>query len=254
MLAAVARALVNKGSMLGALNRPQEAIAACDEVVGRFGQSDTPAMLESVARALVNKGAALGALNRPQDAIAAYDEVVRRFGQSDTPAMLESVARALMNKGAALGALNRPQDAIVAYDEVIRRFGKSDFPTPHVGVFVEEALLGKAIAVILLGGDRSAVEPDIEEALSLLPKATLLSRKSIRALMELSVALGPQRMCELIQESPSVDLLSSLTTALERELGREPRVSQEVNEVAQDIHRQLEELKAERRTHGPPRA
>ena len=66
------------------------------------------------------------------------------------------------------------------------------------------------------------------------------------ALMDLSVALGPQRMRELIQASPSPHLLLPLTTALERELGLEPRVAREVEEVARDIQRTLAELTANR--------
>ena len=100
----VAKALVNKGTVLGELNRSQDALEACAEVVRRFGKSETPALLERVASALVNRGATLVALNRPQDALEAYDEVVRRFGKSETPALLVSVATALVNRGAALGS------------------------------------------------------------------------------------------------------------------------------------------------------
>ena len=80
------QAHVDKGAALGALNRPQDALEACDEVVRRFGESETPAFLKRVASALVNRGAALGALNRPQEALESCDEVVRRFGKSETPA------------------------------------------------------------------------------------------------------------------------------------------------------------------------
>ena len=100
----VATALVNKGAVLGALNRPQDTLEAYDEVIRRFGKSETPALLERVAAALVNKGAVLGDLNRPQDALEACDEVIRRFGKSDSPALLEGVATALGNRGAALSA------------------------------------------------------------------------------------------------------------------------------------------------------
>ena len=59
------------------------------------------------------------------------------------------------------------------------------------------------------------------------------------ALIGFSVDLGLQRMRELIQTSPSAHLLLPLTTALERELGDEPRVAREVDEVAQDIQQTL---------------
>ena len=54
-------------------------------MVRRFGESETPALLERVAFALVNRGAVLGDLNRPQDALEACDEVVRRFGEERDP-------------------------------------------------------------------------------------------------------------------------------------------------------------------------
>ena len=64
--------------------------------------------------------------------------------------------------------------------------------------------------------------------------------------MDVSVDLGPARMRELIQASPSANLLLPLTTALERELGLEPRVAREVEEVAQDIRRELAKLREAR--------
>ena len=279
----VAASLANKGAVLGVLNRPQDALGAYDEVVLRFGESEIPAVLVWVAASLASRGAVLVALNRPQDALEAYDEVIRRFGESETPALLERVASALVNKGAVLRALNRPQDALEAYEEVVRRFGESD--SPVLSVEVKEALLRRAdieiknrqyekvvetagrvinrrhrgspeqqlrghvirAKALLAGGDRSACEHAVEAVLALLPELGFISREGIMALMGFSVDLGPQRMRELIQTSPSAPLLLPLTTALERELGHEPRVAREVDEVAQDIQKTLATLKASRR-------
>ncbi len=280
ILERVASALVNKGAVLVDLYRPQDALEACNEVVHRFGESETPALLEQVASALVNRGAVLVALNRPQDALEASDEVVRRFGKSETPAILERVATALGNRGAVLVALNRPQDALEASDEVVRRFGESD---SSFSVEVKEALLRRAdieiktrqyekavetagrvinsrhrgspeqqlrghvirAKALLAGGGRSAGEHAVETVLTLLPELGSISREGLMALMDFSVDLGPQRMRELIQTSPSAPLLLPLTTALERELGHEPRVAREVDEVAQDIQRTLADRKSE---------
>ena len=281
----IAKGFVNKGIALEELDRREDALGAYDEVVRRYGESEAPVLLEPVASALMNKGAVLYALHRPEDALAVCDEVVRRFGKSDVPTLLESVASALMNKGAAFHALSRPQDALDAYDEVVRRFGDSEAPalTMNVGV----ALLGRADieirgrqhekaaetatrvieqpggapeqrfqghvirarAILASGGDRSASEPDVEAVLALLPELDPIPREALMALMDFSVALGPQRMCELIQASPSPHLLLPLTTALEWELGLEPRVAREVEEVAQDIQRKLAELKANHTRH-----
>ena len=46
---------------------------------------------------------------------------------------------------------------------------------------------------------------------------------------------------ELIVASPASSMLFPLTTALERELGLETRVAKEVEEVAEDSQRDLEE-------------
>ena len=137
-------------------NGAEETVAAYDEVIRRFGESEIPAVLEWVAKALVNKGAALGALNRPQDALEACDEVVHRFGESDTPTFLESVATALVNRGVPLGALNRLQDVLEACDEVVRRFGESD--TPALLESVATALVNKGIAFDALNRPQDALE------------------------------------------------------------------------------------------------
>ena len=95
----------------------------------------------------------------------------------------------------------------------------------------------------LAGGDPSICERDIEAMLEILPKLDPFSREHLDALEELGIEIGAERMRELIQASPAAGLLLPLTTALERELGMEPRVAQEVEEVAKDIRRDLERLR-----------
>jgi TolA-binding protein len=47
----VAKALVNKGVVLGALKRIEDASGVYDEVVRRFGDATEPALREQVAKA-----------------------------------------------------------------------------------------------------------------------------------------------------------------------------------------------------------
>ena len=286
LLEQVAKALVNKGGTLGTLNRPEEALTACDEVLRRFGKSRTPALLETVATALVNKGMTLCTLNRPEEALTAYDEVLRRFGESETPALLEQAAKALVNKGMTLCTLDRLEEALTIYDEVVRRFGESEYRT--LRMWTETALLNKAglelasqrydsaietvdraldqhfasspenrwwghlirAEAVLASGDPSACEQDVTAILAALPGlGTLPVVRSLDTLMAFSIEIGPARMRELVRASPAADLLLPLTTALEREMGLEPRVAREVEEVAEDIRRNLAKLK-EARTDG----
>jgi tetratricopeptide (TPR) repeat protein len=119
-------ALSQKGYALGQLNRHEDAIAAYDDVITRYGGRNAPALQKVVAMALVNKGAGLNKLNRHEDAMAAYDDVIARYGGSDTPALQEKVAGALVNRGLNLFTLNRHEDAVAAFDDVIARYGGSD--------------------------------------------------------------------------------------------------------------------------------
>ena len=245
LLEPTVKALVNKGATLHALNRQDEALAACDEVLRRFGDSDSdaPEVIGSAAKALANRGVVLGALNRRGEALAVCDEVLRRFGDSNAPEVIGSVAKALVNKSIVLGALNRRGEALVACDEVLRRFGDSD--VPELLWEVATAIVNKSVGLAELS---QPVEPrDIAALLTILPKLNS-PESAIRALMRFSVDHSPERMRELIQASPAAELLRPLTTALEREMGLDPRVPEEVSEVAEDIRRDLAEMREARRT------
>ena len=279
LLESVALAIFGKGCALDDLDRSEDALVTYDEVIRRLGDSKTPALLEAVARSLVSKGVILDRLNRPEDALVACDEVMRRFGDSEMPALLEAVARSLVSKGIILDRLNRPEDALATCDEVVRRFGDSE--SPAFRMVTECALLIKADSEIecrrykaaiesagrvidmchtesseirwlaylsraratLASGDLSASGRDIAAILTILPNLDSLPKERLDALMAFSIEIGPERMVELIQVSPSANLLLPLTTALEQELGHEPRVALEVAEVAEDIRKDLARLR-----------
>ena len=272
-------ACVIRGSVLLWLNRTEDALADFEKVVESFGKGKIRGNLQAPVMAFVLKGLALHQLSRTTDALMAYDETVRRFGKFETPTVLPWVAKALFNKGALLDEMNRPHDALAAYDEVVRRFGENE--APSLRWWAENALLGRAeielrsrryeaaaktagkvlvqlqpespvkrvrgyvirAKATLAGGDGSAFECDVEAVLLTLPEIGSLPKHSLDALMFFSVALGLEHMCELIKASPSASLLLPLTTALELELGLEPRVAQEVMEVAEDIRRDLAKLR-----------
>ena len=282
LLECVATALVDKGFVLRDLDRPEERLAIYDEVVRRFGESEAPALLKEVATALLGKGVVLRALNRPGEALAVYDEVVRRFGESEAPALFQGVAAALVGKGAALYTLIGPEEALAVFDETVRRFGESE--SSDCRSWAGTALLRKAEVELELrrykaavetagraleprrmasrenrlqghllraraireSGGPAACEQDIEAALAILPELGSLPKEALDALVSFSAALGPERMLELVSASPSADILLPLTTALERELGMEPRVAREVEEVAEDIRRDLAKLREAR--------
>ena len=239
-------ALMGKAIALVTLNQLHDALAAFNQVIERFAKSKTPPVLSSVAMAFALRGSVLNRLKRPHEALAACDQATEHIGQSDIPGIVQPIAVALKNRGIAFKTLNRPDDALATYYDAASRLGKNDFRTTQIGVLAIEALIERA-TVAVVAGDRPACERDLREALSVLADAApLCSNETLMALIELSVDLGPRRMSELIRESPSEDFLLPLATALEREIGNEPRVAQEVDEVAHDILRQLKKIREDR--------
>ena len=242
LLEAGAKALLCKGITLAELGRPNEALTAYEEVLRRFGERETPALLADVAQALVNKGTTLGILERPVEALATFEEALRLFRGDDVQLQLEQ-ARALVNKGVVLLSLNRPEEALAANEEIVSRFGESGMPA--VIERVVRALITKGVLLRARGRPEAALAA-CEEAMSRLGGEALPPKAEsalVVTLMGVSVDLGPAAVRDVIQASPIANLLLPLATALEQEMGLEPRVALEVEEVAGDIRRRLATLK-----------
>ena len=279
LLVSVALAMERKGAALRLLNRVDEAVAAWSALVDRFGESGESMIVEQVATALENQAVALLGLDRLEEVLAVSDEVVRRFGGSEAPEIQDSVAVALVNRGAALHGLKRVEEALEVWGEVERRFGTST--SRKACNMARAALLAKAIYELESGQARAAIAsadrvflhkstgspdvdcyaymvrvraflverevpecvPDVQALLATLPRLRGFPKEILKLLLVTAIELGPEKMRDLIQASPAADLLLPLTTALEKELGLEPRVAKEVEEVAEDILRDLEELR-----------
>ena len=273
--------LVNKAFALALLDRHEEALAACNEVVERFGAGGTQEQAGAVSKALLRKGATLGGLGRHQEMLSVCDEIVKRFGESDVPEVCGVVAGALVNKSTALVGLGRMAEALAAVDDVVRRYSGSDVPVLRDRV--EMALLTRAEICLVEGktgeageaaervlardgtgspanlfrghfvqanirlneGNRTGSEADIEAMLMLVSSLGSLPGEVVGALLRFALQYGLAEMRDLIRSSPAAGLLLPLTTALELELGLEPRVAREVEEVAEDIRREMAELRGD---------
>ena len=277
----VALSLVRKGSLLLDLSRPQDVIETMDEVIDRFGPMGMELSLQNIVlTAFLNKAMALITMNRLPEALATYDEILNRNNVGDTLESKVSVARAMVAKGNVLVGLNRPAAALTVWDDVVQRFGTSDqpklqymvkiaqlviaelhvamghcdtsitmmdnllenldFEIPESSKILYQGLLTRAYAH-LLESNKAACMRDVETALSILSAPGISPIDVIDGLCGLAVELGPAQLRELIITSPESDRLLPLTTALERELGLETRVAKEVEEVAKEIQRDLEE-------------
>ena len=275
----VATALFFKGQILARMNRREEAIEEWDEVIGRFGSSDSPWFREKVADSVARKLVALTELSRWDQALTTCAEVLEPDGDDARSRLPKEIAYALAYKVAILFGLGRTEEALPVCEEVFRRFGKSD--SSDLRNAAEVALVARAGVELIEGqaraamesvnrvlerkdegssasrcqahmiraraylaeGDAAACERDVEAALAALPGRGAFVKAALDGLTRLAVELGAEKMRDLIQASPASDLLLPLTTALEIELGEEPRVAKEVEEVAEDILRDLKDLR-----------
>ena len=274
--AALAGALANKGGALAELNRPDEALVTLEEVVRRFGAAEAPMLQDAVSTALLGTGAAFVKLNRLAEAVAAYDEVLLRNRERTAPEALEAIASAFLGKGSVLAALGQPEGAWAAWEEVVQRFEESRLPALRDAA--EFALLSQADAASTSGqpaaatalverafagasagadktrwrghairararlaeGDPEACAQDVEALLTMLAGLHPTPREALDALSWLAVEMDARQLRDLIEASPAADLLLPMQTALEKELGLEPRVAKEVEEIADDILRDWE--------------
>ena len=263
----VAVSLVNIGGALAESNRFGDALNALEDALRRFEASDSPTLQDAVSTALLGKSAILTRLGRLVQALAVCDAVLERNSMRTKPESLEAVASALLHKGAVLDGLNRTDEAWAVWEETVQRFEQSDLPMLRTAAEMAqfkkaefELTSGRAATAIelvnrvlerasegsvksrwqghvirarasLVAGNIAACAQDVEAILAILPGLDPIPKEALDGLSELAVDLGFEQMRKLIKGSPSSDLLVPMTTALEKELGLEPRV--EVEEVAE---------------------
>ncbi len=273
----LAMAMNGRANALARSSRLEEAVIEWSKMVERFGSTEAPKIARYVAEALESKALALLRLNQQEAALAVVDEAMLRFDRTDTSKILGAFSVELVNKGWELLLQEGAEEAKEVWTEVERRFETGN--SPQIRQAMKLALLGKATVELSKGHADSAISaadrafhhggtglPEIEwilhgiradahlrkgniaecasdvgETLAVLPDLGSMPKDGLRWLSRMAVDLGPERMRDLIVASPAADLLLPLTTALELELGEEPRVAKEVEEVAEDIRRDMAE-------------
>jgi tetratricopeptide (TPR) repeat protein len=161
------------GIELAELGRREEAVAAYDDVVVRFGAAPEGALREAVARALVYKAIDLAELGRREEAIQIYDDVIVLLGTASQAALRELFANALFNKAIDLGALGRREEAVAVYGDIAVRFGSGDDPDRRR--FAQDAFWQKGNILFDELGDLEGAELAYREALKIPPRSTMAS-------------------------------------------------------------------------------
>ena len=146
-----ASAEAHRAEILQTLGRSEDAVAANERIVARYGESVGPRVSVAVARAMANRALILGGSDAG-NGVAASDEVLDRFGSDEQPAVQVFVAHALGNKGELLRELGRLDDSVRAYEEILRRYRDSEDADVRKVVALADVNLG------VLAGQRGDAE------------------------------------------------------------------------------------------------
>lgn len=119
----VAKAMTERLRALIDLDRPDDEVRACDELVERFGSHADPEVLGSVGLGLLNNAIRLRLLGRSEECIQRFDQIASLFADTSSVALRIRAAEALWGKGKRLEALGRDAEARAAYQEVLSRYG-----------------------------------------------------------------------------------------------------------------------------------
>ena len=252
----VATAFWNRANRLDELGRAEDALAAYDELQNRFGNSESEDLLVVVANGQVSKAVTLFNLQRWDEAIETCEDVSVRFGDQASPRVLQAAWRAMIIKSAVLSLQGYRSEHLAVCEKLLSSMDQHDryASAGKVPDYNAEAALTMRLAALdirvptyIKEANVPALAGDVRAILLTLPRLPIVPSMSIRSLMAASFTLGPDRMASLIRESPSADRLLPLTTALDWETGKDPRVAIEVREVAEDMRRELSEIREQLR-------
>ena len=145
----VAWALNRKADACLEMGDWDRAVAACTEVVARFGASRETRLEREVAEALNGKTFSLLNLGEPRSALPVCEDVVERFGASGDAVLRQRVAFTLLWKGLVQEELGELDSALQTYRRVAGRLETSQ--EPEVERCVARAMVRKASVLRKLG-------------------------------------------------------------------------------------------------------
>ena len=231
----VAMVLMAKMTLLHKCGRDPEAMAICDDLINRFGaREETPCVL-AVTVARNHKTAALVDADQASAAVSQLDQSLAQLGGITTPldgldGMAEGVS--LFAKGVVLMRAGQLPEAAAAFDEVVAKEEALEewdsISLVATALELKETVLGTPIS-----------EEEASTLLRCLGQTNEIDVVAMRALLQFTVRAGAYRALEIIEASPAHALLLPLVTALRQGIGQATRVAREVDEVAEDVRREL---------------
>ncbi len=152
------RSLLLKSYCSYILNRPEDSVAACEELIATYAMTtnNDPSIREQIVLAYYNKAIALGTLNRPNEELDAYNQIISKYAGDTQPAIYERIADALINQGVTLGQLGYRDEALRTYNKIITTYNKDT--KSSIREKVANALVNKAITLESLNRHEEALD------------------------------------------------------------------------------------------------
>ena len=251
--ASVAIALFNRATMLSQLHQTEKALAGYDDLFRRFSSNESETVLAHVANGLVNQAVTLFQSQRWEEALKVCDKLWDRFGSHTSSDLLQTAAKGMTMKIAILGQQGHVSQVFAVGRELLnrldmqeRRARAGEVADYDAGAFLPVRLETHEIRMLAhtKAGNNDALVDETKTILGILPRLPTIPARTIQCIMIASIGLGIEQMALLIRKSPSAGRLLAFATALELEMGDEPRVALEVLEVAEDLRRDLAEMRA----------
>lgn len=279
ILGLAARVVASKGASFCQSNRLKDALLCFDEAIDRLAIHSLRETDKVVAKARFNKATVLEALGEPMSALHEYDELLRTPDSGNLTRTAELPAHALLRKAVLLSNSGDVEQALATFDSLVDRFGEKR--DPEVVQRVCRAKLEKARLEIRAGRSEAAIETiddalatsatiddegrllafllraeayfkcnrvdacrlELAGALELLVALEEMPVFAMEALFAFTDRLGPEPLVELIEASPSANLLQPFAIALRQEPCVAVPAPREVLEVAGDVRAKLNEMR-----------
>jgi len=280
----VANALLNTGIALRELSQPEKAMEIFREFIERFGASSDSVILEMVAKARLSLGLLLDALEKNKEALSILDELIFAFDADTQPGIAEVVRTSLIYKGAILGRCGRRSEMLEHFENVV-----SQYIDHHEEIFVKRALdalncvawdvyeqgdiqnLGIALsrieraieispddlfnhyiyACVLMLGERW--EDAFEQARIFSGDENFINdcmNDVMEFYIEAAAAGKAKEALAAIEGTEAEKAMEPLVVALKMIAGTPCRPPQEVEEVAKDVVKRIEERAQQRKEDG----
>jgi len=116
----VGRAIVSVLVDLSKLERNEEIVAECDEMLERFSESNDPDMLIALAMTCNARAFAFNNMGKREEALAAFQQTIDRFAACSVKRAQEEIGWAMCMK-AVYSESTDPSASLALYEEVVRR-------------------------------------------------------------------------------------------------------------------------------------